>query len=94
MCRCSLTLIKRRLCLRDSGKDASVLQSFSTFLERKHIPKDNITEVCSDMSPAFIKGVRKEFPEAAITFDKFHVMKLVNEAVIKSDEQNNKQVLS
>jgi len=34
-----------------------------------------------DMSPAFIKGVTTHFPEAAITFDKFHVMKLLGDAV-------------
>jgi len=34
-----------------------------------------------DTSPAFIKGVITHFPEAAITFDTFHVMKLLGEAV-------------
>ncbi len=33
------------------------------------------------MSPAFIKGVKEELPEAKITFDKFHILKLINEAV-------------
>ena len=33
------------------------------------------------MSPAFISGIRKEFPKAAITFDKFHVMKILNSGV-------------
>jgi len=32
-----------------------------------------------DMSPAFISGVQKEFPKARIVFDKFHVMKVLNE---------------
>ena len=33
------------------------------------------------MSPAFIKGVKENLPEAEITFDKFHIIKLINEAV-------------
>ncbi|MNW37472.1 Transposase [compost metagenome] len=33
------------------------------------------------MSPAFIRGIQKQFPTAEIIFDKFHVMKMVNEAV-------------
>jgi len=37
--------------------------------------------MCCDMSPAFISGVEKQFPEAHITFDKFHVLKIINEAV-------------
>jgi transposase len=41
------------------------------------------------MSPAFIKGVESEFPKAPIIFDKFHVMKLVNEALdhVRRQEQ-------
>lgn len=40
-----------------------------------------ITEVSLDMSPAFIKGVAGQLPNASITFDKFHTIKLLNEAV-------------
>jgi len=41
------------------------------------------------MSPAFIKGAEDNFPHAAITFDKFHVMKIINEAVdqVRRQEQ-------
>ncbi len=30
-----------------------------------------------DMSPAFISGVNSHFPQADITFDKWHVIKLL-----------------
>ncbi|MBU1744460.1 MAG: transposase [Proteobacteria bacterium] len=30
------------------------------------------------MSPAFINGVEKHFPEAQLTFDKFHVLTINN----------------
>jgi transposase len=33
------------------------------------------------MSPAFIKGIRDVFSSASITFDRFHILKLINEAV-------------
>lgn len=33
------------------------------------------------MSPSFIGGIGEHLPTAEITFDKFHVMKMVNEAV-------------
>jgi len=41
------------------------------------------------MSPAFISGVEKHFPEAQLTFDKFHVMKILNEALdeVRRQEQ-------
>jgi transposase len=35
------------------------------------------------MSPAFISGIENSFLNASITFDKFHVMKLMNEAIDK-----------
>ncbi len=63
------------------GKDSTVLNAFSILLEQKDISNESITEVCSDMSPAFIKGITGTFPNTAIPFDKFHVMKLLNEAV-------------
>ena len=33
------------------------------------------------MSPAFTKGVKENLPNAEITFDKFHILKIINEAV-------------
>ena len=33
------------------------------------------------MSPAFIKGVMENLPKSQITFDKFHIVKKINEAV-------------
>ena len=39
------------------------------------------TDVSIDMSPAFIKGVEDNLPNAAITFDKYHIMKIINTAV-------------
>ena len=42
---------------------------------------ENITDIAMDMSPAFIKGVSNYLPNAAITFDKFHVIKNLNEAI-------------
>jgi transposase len=49
-----------------------------------------IQYVSCDMSPAFINGISSEFPDAKITFDKFHVMKMMNEAVdeVRKQEQS------
>lgn len=71
------------------GKDASTLERFKTDFEEHHGDPSHIQEVCCDMSPAFIKGVEKQFPEAHLTFDKFHVLKVLNEAVdeVRRQEQ-------
>ena len=44
------------------------------------------------MSPAFIKGIESTFPNAKITYDKFHVMKMVNEAVDTVRRAEHKEV--
>lgn len=63
------------------GKDADTLKAFSDHLGTHKGSADQILEFSSDLSPAFISGVAKYFPNAHMTFDKFHVMKLLNAAV-------------
>lgn len=63
------------------GKGMDTLGRFKELLAAKGADAQQIQEVCCDMSPAFIRGIQDYFPDAEITFDKFHVMKLVNEAV-------------
>ena len=77
------------------GKDASTLERFKTDLEAHQGDPSCIQEVCCDMSPAFISGVEKHFPEAHLTFDKFHVLKILNEAVeeVRRQEQQSRPEL-
>lgn len=77
------------------GKGMSTLEKFKAYLSEKSFVAEQIEEVCCDMSPAFISGIETYFPQAEITFDKFHVMKLVNEAVddVRKKEQKNQPEL-
>ena len=54
-----------------------------------------IKEVCTDMSGAYIAGVSENLTEAEITFDKFHVMKLIGDAVdkVRRDETKSRPEL-
>ena len=63
------------------GKDNSTVKAFVADLAQHQGSADKITDVSCDMSPAFIKGVKENLPEAKITFDKFHILKIINEAV-------------
>jgi transposase len=63
------------------GKDAETLKRFVLEAQQHGMNPENVTEVSMDMSQAFQKGVAENLPEASITFDRFHVMKLLNEAV-------------
>lgn len=77
----------KRLLFVTVGMGADVLQDFCEFLDSKGVLSTQIKEFCSDMSPAFISGIEKKFPNASITYDKFQVMKLVNEALDKVRRQ-------
>jgi transposase len=71
------------------GKDSSTLTKFSEDLINHGGKTTMIQSVSCDMSPAFINGILSEFTNAKITFDKFHVMKMMNEAVdeVRKQEQ-------
>ncbi|MFB6367958.1 transposase, partial [Paenibacillus elgii] len=63
------------------GKDSNTWDECKKQLEAHGGKAEHITEVCMDMSPAFIKGEKENFPKSSITFDKFHVIQAANEAV-------------
>ena len=54
-----------------------------------------IEEVCIDMSPAFIKGVAENLPEVVVTYDQFHAVKIINDAIdqVRRAEQKQQGVL-
>jgi transposase len=72
---------KRKTVFVAAGKDNLTIKAFVEDLARHQGNADNVTDVSCDMSPAFIKGVRENLPAAKITFDKFHILKIINEAV-------------
>ncbi len=63
------------------GKDSKTVEDFAEVLEVSKGDRKQITDVSCDMSPAFIKGVGEYLPESKITFDKFHIIKIINKAV-------------
>ena len=74
---------QRRVLFVADGRDANTVAAFADDLEAHNGDASRIKEVCIDMSGAFIKGVDYNLTEAEITFDKFHAVKLVNDAVDK-----------
>lgn len=63
------------------GKDSKTIEAIKAYLETKGVNAQQVTQASIDLSPAFICGIRQHFPEASITFDRFHVVKLLNEAM-------------
>lgn len=65
------------------GKGKSSLQRIAEHLSSKGVAKDQVEQLSMDLSPAFIAGAAESFPTAQMTFDRFHVVKLLNEAMNK-----------
>src|SRR3954453_20820928 len=74
-------LEKRRVLFATDGKDSATVAAFAADLTAHGGDPQAVAEVCIDMSQAFIKGVTEHLPQAGITFDKFHAIAIVNEAV-------------
>lgn len=73
------------------GKDNQTIKAFVEDLKSHNGAVENISDVSCDMSPAFIKGIKENLPNAAITFDKFHILKIINKAVDEVRREEVKQ---
>jgi transposase len=82
-------LDERKVIFATEGKDATTVERFSQDLAAHQGAPESVEEVCCDMSPAFINGVGQHLPNAQFTFDKFHVIKIINDAVdqVRREEQ-------
>ena len=71
------------------GKDNTTIGLFKDDLVKHGGEPEAIVDVSCDMSPAFIKGIEENLPNAQITFDKFHIIKTLNTAVdeVRRQEQ-------
>ena len=82
-------LVAKRVLLAVEGKDAQVWEEFAEQLVKHNGHPKAITQVAIDMSPAYIRGVKDNFGNAAIVFDKYHVVSQVVQAV---EEVRRKEV--
>ena len=74
-------LSQSRLIYATPGKDASTLERFCQDLRSHQGQPEHIEVVCMDMSKAFIQGAARHLPDAAVAFDRFHVIQMANKAV-------------
>jgi transposase len=58
------------------GKKA---ESLRPFWRRLRAARAKVQAVAMDMSPAFLSAVEHNLPQATVVFDRFHVVKLMNE---------------
>ncbi len=88
-------LDKRRVLFATPGKDETTIDRLQEHLQSKGVPPEQIAHVSIDMSPAFIAGVTHNFVNAKIVFDRFHIVKLLNEAMdeVRKAERQEHQAL-
>lgn len=77
------------------GKDNKTVVEFAETFKDKGGDVEKVTDVSCDMSKAFIKGVTENLPKADITFDKFHIVKIINKAVndVRKEEAQKNPLL-
>jgi transposase len=86
---------ERKVIFVAQGKDHETVKEFKINLEAHGGKAESITDFSLDMSQAFIKGITEEFENSHLTFDKFHVIKLMNDAVdkVRREEQRTRPEL-
>lgn len=87
----AVDLDERRVLHVTEGKDKNAVKAVKSYLESKGINSDKVKHASMDMSPSFISGVTEYFPKAEIHFDRFHVVKLLNEAMDKVRQMERKE---
>lgn len=88
-------LDKSRVISITEGKDASTVDRIAEDIKEHNCKKEQIKIATSDMSPAFTIGIKKNFKNAINIYDKFHVMKTINEALdkVRKREVNKDEIL-
>lgn len=74
-------MVNSRVIHATEGKGKATLKNIQQHLESKGVDKHQVEQISMDLSPSFIAGATEAFPSAKITFDRFHVVKLLNQAM-------------
>ena len=73
----------KRLLFATAGRDHQTVVDFAADLKAHGGEPEQVRHVCQDMSAAYAKGVGQALPNAAISYDRFHVVAMANEAMDK-----------
>ena len=73
----------KRLLFATEGRDHQTVVDFAADLKAHGGDPEQIGHVCQDMSAAYAKGVGMALPNAAISYDRFHVVAMAVDAMDK-----------
>jgi transposase len=74
-------MVAGRVIFATEGRDAATVARFAADLAGHGGDPANVTDTSSDMSAAFISGIRAHLPNATMTFDRFHLAAELSEAI-------------
>jgi transposase len=74
-------LDKKRLLFACEGRDHQTVVNFAQDLQAHGGEPGKVAHVCQDMSAAYAKGVAQALSQAQISYDRFHVVAMANEAM-------------
>lgn len=77
----AVDLNERRIFHVTKGKDKNAVKQVKNYLKSKNISSKQVKHASIDLSPSFIAGIKDNFANAEIHFDRFHVVKLLNTAM-------------
>ena len=83
-----MDLDERSVMFATDGKDAQTVKAFKEDLETHNGKAEQVEEFCLDMSQAFQSGIEANFPAAEMTFDEYHLMRIINQAVDEVRKQD------
>lgn len=84
--------VKRRVIDVEDGHDMPTIKRFADKLTAKNGNPCNIKSVTSDMSSSFLLAIAQNFPNAEPVIDKFHVKKLLLDALDKVRKAEQRDV--
>lgn len=83
----------KRLLFCTEGRDHKTIQAFAQDLQAHGGEPAAIAHACMDMSAAYLKGTSAHLPNALVSYDRFHVVKLAGEAMdeVRAEEWNTER---
>ncbi|MGH3700284.1 MAG: ISL3 family transposase, partial [Pseudonocardiaceae bacterium] len=86
----------RRVVFATEGRSAETVARFAADLAAHGGDPATVTDTSSDMSTAFISGIKAHLPNATMTFDRFHLAAKINEAIdtVRRDEVTTRPELT
>ena len=87
----TIDAMKRRVFDVQQGRKKEAVTAMRKKLERQGGKASNITAVTSDMSKSYLPGVKENFPKAEQIIDKFHVKKVLTDALDEVRKQEQKE---